>query len=54
MDNDPTRPNALKGFEAWKKEKLEAIEAFMQEARSSLVEAGFSEKDIALAEGKRC
>ena len=32
MDNDPVRPNALKGFEAWKKEKLETIEAFMQEA----------------------
>ncbi len=53
MDNDPTRPNALKGFEAWKKEKLEAIEAFMQEAKSRLVEAGFSEKDIKIKIHKR-
>ena len=48
MDNDPTRPNALKGFEAWKKEKLESIEAFMQEARSRLIMAGFSENNITI------
>jgi nucleotide-binding universal stress UspA family protein len=36
----------LKGFEAWRQEKLETIEAFMQEARSRLIKAGFSEKDV--------
>lgn len=53
LDNDPSRPNVLKGFEAWKKEKLETIEAFMQEARSRLVEAGFSDKDVTIKIHKR-
>lgn len=53
MDNDPTRPNALKGFEAWKKEKIETIKAYMQESKSRLVEAGFGEKDITIKIHKR-
>ncbi len=48
LDNDPTRPNAVKGFEAWRKEKLEKIEAFMQEAKKRLVQAGFAERNLAI------
>ncbi len=53
LDNDPTRPNVLKGFEAWRREKLETIESFMEAARSKLVEAGFPEKSVTVKIHKR-
>ena len=53
LDNDPTRPNNLKGFEAWRREKLETIDTFMQEAKSRLVKAGFGKKSVTVKVHKR-
>jgi nucleotide-binding universal stress UspA family protein len=53
LDNDPNRPNVLKGFEAWRKEKLETIEGFMQEAKNRLIKAGFPEQAVTIKIHKR-
>jgi nucleotide-binding universal stress UspA family protein len=46
LDTDPIRPTVLKEFDVWRKERLEGIEKFMQEAKSRLVAAGFEEKSV--------
>ncbi|MEW6079200.1 MAG: universal stress protein [Thermodesulfobacteriota bacterium] len=46
LDTDPIRPTVLKGFEEWRKEKLESLEKFMAEAKRRLIAAGFEEKQV--------
>jgi nucleotide-binding universal stress UspA family protein len=53
LDTDPIRPNVLQGFDTWRQEKLEALEKFMQEARSRLIAAGFDEKSVKIKIQKR-
>src|SRR6056297_553708 len=48
LDNDPQRTDTLQGFRAWQKKRIEKINAFMEEAKGSLTDNGFSEENVAI------
>lgn len=53
LDQDPQHPNALPGFDAWQKDKLDRINQFMQDGRDFLIKAGFTEDQIEILTKRR-
>ncbi len=54
LDLDPQHPpHTFPGFEAWQKEKLETVNAFMEEGKARLLEAGFKDDRVVIDLHKR-
>lgn len=53
LDQDPQHPNALPGFDAWQKDKLDRINQFMQDGQDFLIKAGFTEDQIEILTKRR-